>query len=242
MSVLPIGDSHLSAVPNPPQEKIFTLETNRMLKVRLQNTMIWTRLGSMVAYDGQMKFSREGMLEHGFKRFVKKTFSREDLRLSKAQGEGTLYLADSGKQIRLINVANHPIVVNGNDILAFEKTVDWDIKFMKITAMLAGGLTNVTMKGTGMVAITTHYDPVTLKVTPEKPLMTDPNATVAWSANLNPRLKTDVSARTFIGRGSGEGIQLMFEGEGFVVIQPYEEVRMEERGESGWVTILRAFC
>ena len=35
---------------------------------------------------------------------------------------------------------------------------------------------------------------------------------------------TDVSFKTFIGRGSGESIQMKFTGSGFVVVQPFEEV------------------
>ncbi len=53
---------------------------------------------------------------------------------------------------------------------------------------------------------------------------TDPNATVAWSGNLQPNIKTDVSLKTFFGRSSGESLQMEFVGDGFVVIQPYEEV------------------
>jgi len=41
---------------------------------------------------------------------------------------------------------------------------------------------------------------------------------------LKPEFKTDISFRTFIGRGSGESIQMAFSGEGFVIIQPFEEV------------------
>ncbi len=37
-------------------------------------------------------------------------------------------------------------------------------------------------------------------------------------------VKTDVSLKTFLGRGSGESLQMMFNGDGFVVIQPYEEI------------------
>ena len=94
----------------------------------------------------------------------------------------------------------------------------------KITGMMAGGLFNVKMEGSGMIAMTTHYDPMTLKVTPGNPIITDPNATVAWSGNLTPNFKKDISLKTFFGRGSGESIQMEFEGQGFVVIQPYEEV------------------
>jgi hypothetical protein len=74
-----------------------------------------------------------------------------------------------------------------------------------------------------MVAITTHHDPLTLVVAPNKPIITDPNATVAWSGSLAPELKTDISFKTFMGRGSGESIQMKFQGQGFVVIQPCEE-------------------
>ncbi len=88
---------------------------------------------------------------------------------------------------------------------------------------MAGGLFNVKLEGTGMIAITTHYDPLTLKVTPENPEFTDPNA-VAWSGNLQHELKTDVSLKTFVGCSSGESLQTAFKGDGFVVIQPYEEV------------------
>ena len=75
-----------------------------------------------------------------------------------------------------------------------------------------------------MIAITTHYDPLTLIVTPDEPVLTDPNATVAWSGNLTPEFKTDISLKTFFGRGSGESIQMQFKGNGFVVVQPFEEV------------------
>ena len=78
-----------------------------------------------------------------------------------------------------------------------------------------------------MVAISTHYDPLTLRVTEKRPAITDPNATVAWSGTLTPEFKTDVSLKTFLGRGSGESIQMLFRGDGFVVIQPQEEVYLQ---------------
>nr|WP_238380678.1 AIM24 family protein [Methanolobus vulcani] len=61
-------------------------------------------------------------------------------------------------------------------------------------------------------------------VSSDRPVFTDPNATVAWSGNLQPDIKTDISLKTLVGRSSGESIQMAFKGEGFVVIQPYEEI------------------
>ena len=53
---------------------------------------------------------------------------------------------------------------------------------------------------------------------------------VAWSGHLQPTLKTDVTMKSFFGRGSGESIQMCFEGDGWVVVQPYEEVYCQTGG------------
>lgn len=195
-----------------------------MLEVNL-NGRVWTKRGAMVAYRGDVKFTREGVLEHGLGKFMKKAVTGEGVSLTKAEGNGKVYLADSGKKISILQLSNDSIYVNGNDLLAFEESINWDIKMMKkIGGMMAGGLFNVKLEGSGMVAITTHYDPLTLMVTNDQPVFTDPNATVAWSGNLVPDIKTDISLKTFVGRSSGESVQMAFKGEGFVVIQPYEEI------------------
>ncbi|MEH7299533.1 AIM24 family protein [Neobacillus drentensis] len=210
-------------------EGFFELETPRMLEVNLDG-QVWAKAGSMVAYHGKIKFEREGILEHGLGTAFKKAITGEGASLMKAGGQGKLYLADEGKKIIILHLNNESIYVNGNDLLAFEPSIKWEIKLMKkIAGLMAGGLFNVRCEGTGMIAITTHYEPLTLRVTPGQPVITDPNATVAWSGNLRPEFQTDISLKTFFGRGSGESIQMKFEGDGFVVVQPYEEV---QRGEN----------
>jgi uncharacterized protein (AIM24 family) len=209
---------------------VFELESDRILEINLDG-MAWTKMGSMIAYVGNVKFTREGILEHGISKMFKKAFTGEGTMLTKAEGKGKVYLADTGKKVTVLKLENEAISVNGNDLLAFEQSITWDIKMMKkITGMLAGGLFNVRLEGTGLIAITTHYDPLTLKVSPGKPVFTDPNATVAWSGSLSPDLKTDVSLKSFFGRGSGESIQMAFNGDGFVVVQPFEEVAMQRPG------------
>ena len=153
------------------------------------------------------------------------------MRITYADGQGKLYLADAGKKVSIINLQGETIFINGNDVLAFESTLDHKISMMKkVSAVVSGGLFNIRISGTGMVALTTHYEPVTLLVEPGRPVVTDPNATVAWSGNLTPQLRTDASFRTLIGRGSGESFQMLFEGSGFVVIQPYEELAFQKIG------------
>lgn len=206
---------------------VFELETERILELNL-NGEVWTKMGSMISYRGQVKFVREGILEQGFGTMLKKSLTGEGTRLTKAVGQGQVYLADSGKKITILHLNGDSMFVNGNDLLAFEPSVKYEIKMMKkVSAMLAGGLFNVRLEGHGMIAFTTHYDPITLLVTPDMPVVTDPNATVAWSGGLEPIFRTDVSLKTFFGRGSGESIQTEFRGNGFVVIQPFEEVMLQ---------------
>ncbi len=202
----------------------FELESDKMLEINLDGK-VWMKIGSMISYRGNVKFEREGISDRGWGKTLKKKFTGEGTTLMKAEGQGDVYLADYGKKISVIDLDGEILYVNGNDILAFEDSMDYDITMMRrVAGMMAGGLFNLKMEGDGYVAITTHGDPLTLRVTPEMPVYTDPNATVAWSGGLEPQLKTDISFKTFIGKGSGETAQMYFEGEGFVVVQPFEEI------------------
>lgn len=217
-------DEFISQTKQDERENdFFELETPRILEVNLTD-QVWAKAGSMISYNGNIKYERERLLEHGIEKMVKKAFTGEGSSLMKATGNGQLYLADQGKKITIFDLKEEAITVNGNDLLAFESGIEWDINFMKKAAgMMAGGLFNVTLKGSGQVAITSHYEPLTLLVRPGAPVITDPGATVAWSGHLKPDFRTDISFRTFLGRGSGESIQMEFKGEGFVIVQPFEE-------------------
>ena len=43
-------------------EGVFELESDRLLEINLEG-QVWTKMGAMVAYAGQIKFTREGILE-----------------------------------------------------------------------------------------------------------------------------------------------------------------------------------
>ncbi|MFG0244143.1 MAG: AIM24 family protein [Phycisphaerales bacterium JB054] len=217
-------------------EGFFELESERILEVNLGGSgggLVWTKMGSMIAYRGDVDFVREGILEHGVGKLIKRGLSGEGARLTKAQGRGKLYLADEGKKITILHLTDDAIVVNGSDLLAFEDGLGWDIKIMKkLSAMVAGGLFNVRLEGTGLVAITSHYDPIAFRVTADDPVFTDPNATVAWSGSLTPEFKTNLQLKSFFGWGSGESFQMKFRGEGFVVVQPFEERALQAESSS----------
>ena len=202
----------------------FELESPYMLEVRLDG-MVWAKAGAMVARKGEVKFSRQGVLEQGLGTLLKKTFSGEGMTLMKVEGRGRVYLADDGKKITLLRLAGESIFVNGNDVLAVESGISHKITMMRsIAGAMSGGLFNVQLSGSGVVAITSHYEPLTLPVGGDAgDVYTDPNATVAWSEGVRTEIVTDISLGTLIGRTSGESVQMKFSGQGWVVVQPYEE-------------------
>ena len=208
----------------------FELENPYTLEVNL-NGRVWCKAGSMIGYVGAVKFTRQGLLEQGIGNLLKKMVTSEGTELMKMEGQGRVYLAEAGKRIQILSLQpGETIFVNGNDLLALEDGMKYEIKMMrKVAGMASGGLFNIRVNGPGLVAITTHYNPITLRVTPGQPVFTDPNATVAWSGTLTPGIHTDISFKTLLGRGSGESIQLRFEGQGWVVLQPYEEVYMQQQ-------------
>jgi uncharacterized protein (AIM24 family) len=188
------------------------------------------KAGSMVSYIGNIDFKRESMLSKGLGGLLKKAISGEGASLMYATGSGKLYLADEGKKVKIIKLQDEAIFVNGNDVLALEESVRNEIKMLKsVAGMVSGGLFQVKLSGSGYIAITTHGEPILLRVSTGQPVFTDPNATVAWSENLSPKIKTNLTIGSFLGRGSGESFQLEFTGEGWVLVQPYEEVKYAEK-------------
>jgi uncharacterized protein (AIM24 family) len=204
---------------SPDEGDGFQKENNRLLDVPVDGTAM-VKAGSMVAYTGDITFTGKSSAEGGLTGFVKEAVSGEGTPVMEAEGSGHVYVAENGKKVQVLDLdAEESISVNGDDILAFESGIDYEVSTVDtISGAVAGGLTNVYLTGPGQVAITTHGDP--LVMTP--PVTTDPDATVAWSADLSPSIERNKTLE--IGQTSGESLQMSFSGsEGFVVVQPNEE-------------------
>ena len=80
-----------------------------------------------------------------------------------------------------------------------------------------------------MLALCTGGAPVILDCS-ARPTYVDPQAAVAWSANLVPGIQNDLSMGSLLRGGSGEAFQLAFSGPGFVVVQPSEGVPAVRQG------------
>jgi uncharacterized protein (AIM24 family) len=198
----------------------FTPQNARLLKVELSATSVMARNGAMVAYQGDVNFKHKG---GGVSRMIKKAATGEGLRLMECTGSGEVFLAHQAMLVHIVTLNNDSITVSGQNILAFETGIDWDVTRVKggATGMLAGGLFNIHLKGSGMVALLSDGEPLRLDVA-EAPTFVDPQAAIAWSGGVTTSLKTDVQAKSLIGLGSGESIQLAMGGTGWVLVQPSE--------------------
>src|SRR5205823_14978278 len=130
----------------------FALQNSKLLKVRLDQGTIQAKLGSMVAYQGDVSFEHAG--SGGMGRLLKKAVTGEGTSLMKMSGTGEVFLADLAQDIHLLQLENEKITVNGPNLLAFDADIDWDIERVKgASAMMGGGLFNTTLRGTGYVEI-----------------------------------------------------------------------------------------
>lgn len=209
----------------------FALQNSKLLKVRLSDGEIQAKRGSMVAYQGEVKFEHAG--SGGMSRMLKKAVSGEGTTLMKMSGSGEVFLADTAQDIHLLYLENDSVTINGPNLLAFDADIDWDIHRMSggAASAMAGGLANMELKGTGWVALLSDGPPVLLDVG-AAPTFADAQAAITWSAGVSTSLKTDIGAKALIGRSSGESLQMAFSGQGWVLVQP-SEGRVIVQGSGG---------
>ena len=209
----------------------FALQNTKLLKVSLDQVTIQAKIGSMVAYQGDVSFEHAG--SGGLARMLKKAATGEGQSLMKVTGTGEVFLADEAQEIHLIYLENDQITVNGRNLLAFDSDVDWDIRRVEgASSMMGGGLFNTVLHGSGWVAILSDGSPVLLDVG-QAPTFADAQAAITWSSGVSTSIKTDFKLKSLVGRGSGETLQMAFSGQGWVLVQPSEGRPVLQAGSGG---------
>lgn len=198
----------------------YQLENPYVLDVAVEGS-IHAKAGSMIAHTGDLSFTGKASAEGGIGGFIKQAATNEGTPVMTVEGTGHVYLADHEKKVQLLALdAGESVTVNGEDILAFDDLTYEITKMDSLAGAFAGGFTNVALEGPGTVAITTHGDPLVV----DPPVATDPSATVAWS-DTTPDVSVNKNLTDMVGQESGERFQMRFTGDdGFVVVQPYEEL------------------
>ncbi|SIH20613.1 Protein of uncharacterised function DUF124 [Mycobacteroides abscessus subsp. abscessus] len=199
--------------------------SKKAIEVHLNNTAIKALTGSMVAYEGNVKFTAAGFGGgQGLMAGLKQRATGEALSLMECQGTGKVTLAVNAQHVTVINLNNEQLRVESRQLLAMAGDLRTNVTFAGLRGASSGqGLFTTEVSGVGQVALLSAGGPlIHLEVSPQFPLVVDPDAFVCSKGNLQQTFVTDVSWRTAVGQGSGEAFSLQFNGSGLVSIQPAE--------------------
>jgi uncharacterized protein (AIM24 family) len=228
--------SNLFAPENQEQESAqpgLRLQNSKMLKIELDGEAM-ARQGSMVAYQGDVRFEAKGA--GGVGNFVKQKLTGEGVPLMRVAGRGDVFLADAAADVHLIDLEgpDDALTINGKNVLAFDASLSYDIAMVSGAGSIGGaGLFNCVFRGRGRLAITAKGAPVVLTV--DAPTFADPQAAIAWSAGLQVGVQRteQFGLGTLIGRTTGEAWTMSFAGRGFVIVQPSEEMPLSAIAGTG---------
>ncbi|WP_068255753.1 AIM24 family protein [Janibacter corallicola] len=220
---MPIHGSLFTDFEEATTSDQFSLQNKKLLKVQMGHGPVMAKLGSMVAYQGDVRFENKG--SGGIGKFLKQAATGEGVSMMTCTGQGEMFLGSEADDIQIMYLKDDMVSVNGNSVLAFSASIDWDINRIQARgAAMTGGLYNVTLRGTGYVAITTKGEPVALDVA-SAPTFGDAQAVVMWTGGVRMDIKVDTGGlKSMVRGGTGETFQMAFSGQGYVLVQPAENV------------------
>ncbi|MEV7588871.1 TerD family protein [Streptomyces sp. NPDC090085] len=200
----------------------WTAQNQQLMRVDLAmgGQGVLARQGSMVLYQGKVDFSYKGA---GFAGRIVGNATGQEMQLMRCTGRGQVFLAENGAHLHAIELQGDAICVSAEAVLAFDETLQHEVRRIEGHGIPGGALFTMQFQGTGTVIVKTHGVPVVLPVTPTT--FADSNAIVAWSAASQVIISSQVRLRRTAYPGhSGETVNLQFRGApgNFIVVQPYE--------------------
>ncbi len=224
----PGGGIRSSLLGNPEVQsgERFTLQNGKMLKATLGAEGMrefYARKGAMVAYQGGATF--DAHWESWGHQFHSLFSGGEGLNLMMVSGAGTVFLAHQAQDVHILDLAGDGLTVDGKNVLAFDRDLHWDVVRIDSQVAIAGaGSYQVELSGNGKVAVVTSGAPLVMRVTPQNYYFADADAVVGWSSSLQVSMQAAVtSSSAWRPRGNtGEGWQMQFSGDGYVIVQPCE--------------------
>ncbi|HZX38872.1 MAG TPA: AIM24 family protein [Streptomyces sp.] len=196
-----------------------TLQNSKSIKYAVNGEM-HARQGSMIAFRGNLQFERKGQ---GIGGMLKRAVTGEGLALMAVRGQGEAWFAHEAANCFIVDIdQGDALTINGRNVLCFDATLSYEIKTVKGAGMTGGGLFNSLFSGYGKLGVICEGNPIVIPVTAAQPVYVDTDAVVGWSAQLQTSLHRSQSVGSMIRGGSGEAVQLMLQGEGFVIVRPSE--------------------
>lgn len=196
-----------------------TLQNAKSIKYTVNGDML-ARQGAMIAFRGNLQFERKGQ---GIGGMLKRAVTGEGLPLMSVTGQGEAWFAHEAANCFIVDIEQgDAVTINGRNVLCFDSTLSYEIKTVKGSGIAGGGLFNSLFTGYGKLGLICEGNPIVIPVSPQQPVYVDTDAVVGWSAHLQTSLHRSQSIGSMIRGGSGEAVQLMLQGEGFVIVRPSE--------------------
>ncbi|MGC9543099.1 AIM24 family protein, partial [Streptomyces sp. UG1] len=205
-----------------PTGQRWTQQNKKLVRVDLGigGQPVLARQGSMVLYQGKVDFSYRGA---GFAGRIAGNATGQEMQLMRCTGQGQVFLAENSTMLHPIELQGDGICVSAENVLAFDESLQYEIRRIEGHGIPGGALFTMQFTGTGTIVVKTHGTPVVLPVTPTT--FADANAVVAWSSAAQVVVSSQVRMRHNAYPGAtGESVNLQFRaGPGnFIVVQPYE--------------------
>ncbi|MFD5638594.1 AIM24 family protein [Streptomyces sp. NPDC127077] len=201
----------------------YSLQNSQMLRIVLEgHDDILARKGTMVAYQGLVEFDAEYQNNSQHRA---RAYTGEGLDLMRCHGQGTVYLANLGQHVHILDVDQDGLTVDSSYVLAMDSGLHHEVIAVDSQYGISGsGKYQLNITGRGKVALVTSGMPLMMQVTPDKYVNCDADAIVACSTGLRVQMQAQThSSGVWRRRGNtGEGWELSFMGSGYALVQPSE--------------------
>ncbi|MFE1249442.1 AIM24 family protein [Streptomyces sp. NPDC058735] len=195
------------------------IENAKCIRYTVNGEML-ARQGAMVAHRGTLQFERKGQ---GVGGMLKRAVTGEGLPLMAVRGQGEAWFAHEAQNCFVVDVEpGDEFTVNGRHVLCFDATLSYRIATVKGSGITGGGLFNSVFGGHGKLGLVCEGTPLVLPVSPGSPVYVDTDAVVGWTTGLETSLHRSQSIGSMLRGGSGETVQLLLRGAGYVVVRPSE--------------------
>ena len=217
-----------------------------------QTGPVVARKGAMLYYTGNVLFQPHqiagaggGGFGGGFGAMAGRALAGEHESTMIAQGNGKVHYGFRGIEVQIVDVGavGGMMRVEASRLLVYAANMQASVVSVassggggggggggllgSLRSAAAGvvtgqGMFTTQLSGGGSAVILGHGGVFDLQVTPDKPVIVDPQAFVASAGQINTNLKSMVSWRN-VGRTGGEAMQLECTGHGVVFVQASEE-------------------
>ncbi|MEU2256298.1 AIM24 family protein [Nocardia xishanensis] len=206
------------------------------------------RSGAMLFYSGDISFAphqipgAQGMGGGGLMGMAGRMMAGEHERTMLAQGNGQVHYGFAGLEVHVVQMQpGASLRVEASRLLANTAGLQSSIVSVASSggggggglmgalrgaasgALTGQGMFTTQLSGHGAAVLLAHGGFLELQVGGPNPVVVDPQAFVAAYGNVQTELKTALSWRDAVGRGSGEAMQLHCVGQGVVYVQASEE-------------------